>query len=316
MIRKKWNQLTEEEIIERCMDSIEETNLVATGGLKAQRVDVWKLARHNHAVNFRVHAFAASKMKLKSPQATFSVYPTGRISCMGADSYSKVCLATVKTIYATTCMMKRNGVFSRDELDDFVLRHMFVNNMVSTMMTFPINLALLKQLWPHLVVYTPQQPDGSGFPGASLKCKLIPGMPINTNIVMLIFGTGKINVTGSHSHEETIKVCRAVLELVLMQVRITDDSVRLEEPPVTIDTSVFSGEPFVTYARTQKRKRGRPRKVAVEFDDNSSDSDADIPEGIGNGTGKYYEDYFMDQQQEDEVAAALFNITQAANRFS
>lgn len=198
--------LGEEEVLRACMRELRATNFVATGALLlhgATSVDVAALARKHFGVSHNVDTFSAAVVRLVPPnRSTCSVYQTGTVGCMGATTGEDA----VAALQIFVRLLWRWGVKAS-------LCGVRVDNVVSSVMAFPLNLRKLQRRWSSMVRY-----NRDNFPGATLVCSHLPMTP-PTTVVMELFDTGKINMTGAKDLAEIQRAYDFVHKHVLVRIR-------------------------------------------------------------------------------------------------
>lgn len=242
--RRGWDAMSNEEVFQTCVKSIRKTNFVATGRLDVQRIDIIRIAKDHPGAMYHPFTFRALIERLASPRTMCSVYPTGMVACMGSKSPAEALLALQKYVHVLNCQ----GV-------PCTLINMKIDNVVSSVLAFPVDLHMLQQRWGHVVKFWPKK-----FPGASLDCS---GLPIDppTNIVMEIFKSGNINITGARTYEEVIRVYKWVHLSILEAIRIREgEAVRASAAGANFD--------YYDYPRYD----GAPG--FADDDDGSSDGDS------------------------------------------
>jgi transcription initiation factor TFIID TATA-box-binding protein len=211
--RRGWQAMSDEEVFRICFDSITTTNFVATGKLNVSSINVEEIAKRHPGAIFYVFRFAALINRLTWPRTACSVYPTGMVACMGAKTQTEAVLALHKYV----AILNIQGVPCR-------LVNLKIDNVVSSVLTFPVDLNMLLQKWGHVVKY-----EHENFPGATLDCS---GLPIDppTKIVMEIFESGKINITGARTRAEVERVYPYVHHNILVVIRIHPDATTAAAP--------------------------------------------------------------------------------------
>lgn len=187
---------------QRCLDRLVATNYVATVNLNVRDIDLQRIAQQQPACTYHRRTFAAMSFRLKNPRTTALIYPLGVMVCMGARTKASALFACQKYVRA---------------LNDFGVKCQMtgfkIDNVVSSTLSFPLDLKKCdKPEWSAFIRLTDR------FPGARLRCQFM-NLPIQTKIVMELFSSGKINITGGITLEEEKQVYEYVDEIVLQKLR-------------------------------------------------------------------------------------------------
>jgi TATA-box binding protein (TBP) (component of TFIID and TFIIIB) len=230
---------------------LRETNYVATGyiDLKGEKLDVGKLARTHFGVIHSPYKFSSARQILKYPRSAVSaMYKGSRISIMAGNSVPATHLAMVKAVY----MLRRMGI-PHARLTRVGIK---VNNVVcSAHVKEGISIPQLMEQWPAAVTYDPTK-----FKGARVSCSVL-GIE-GTNIVLQVYASGKVNVVGSRSFEESGRVWAPAYINVLSTVR----------PNVSQSGGARMG--LMRAPRRPKKTAPKPsqkKKAAAEGDDDMSE---------------------------------------------
>jgi TATA-box binding protein (TBP) (component of TFIID and TFIIIB) len=285
--RAGWAQMDDESRFRRCMESIKTTNFVATGALNERSVDVAWIAQNWPGANFHMITFAAVIIRLVHPHTTCSIYPTGTMACMGAKTEAEAALALHKIVRILNIIKL-----------PCELRSMKIDNVVASVLSFPINLRKLHQKWGHVVKYA------DNFPGATMNCAGL-GLDPPTKIVAEIFKSGKVNLTGAQNKAEIQRVCPVILHILEdVQIRPEDDDDDDEVGDVE--------EPRRSSAPVRPRKRCRRSGVGDEDDEDDDFFDAvryhfDDAEG-DDDEGDDEDDYVPPEYDQDFVEMQQLNM--------
>jgi transcription initiation factor TFIID TATA-box-binding protein len=154
-------------------------NIVSTVNLNC-RLDLKKIALHARNAEYNPKRFAAVIMRIREPRTTALIFSSGKMVCTGAKSEDESRLAARK--YAR--VIQKLGFPAR-------FTEFKIQNMVGSCdVRFPIRLEGL--------VLTHQQ-------FASYEPELFPGLiyrMVQPRIVLLIFVSGKVVLTGAKRREE------------------------------------------------------------------------------------------------------------------
>lgn len=270
--RAGWAQMDDESRFRRCMESIKTTNFVATGALNVRYVNVAAIAQQWPGANFHMITFAAVIIRLVHPHTTCSIYPTGTMACMGAKTELEAALALLKIVR----ILNKLGL-------ECHLQSIKIDNVVASVLSFPINLRKLHQKWGHVVKYA------DNFPGATMNCAGL-GLDPPTKIVAEIFKSGKVNLTGAQDKAEIQRVCPVILHI------LEDVQIRPEDDDPEGDEMLLTDAPLRKGARSRKR----PRSID-EYDEDDDIFDAVDDDGASDDSNDYvppeYDQDFVEMQQ-------------------
>jgi len=189
---------------------ITETNYVATGYVdlpKGRFLELHKWALQNLGMIYTHYKFSSGRRNLVYPPVSSSMYKGGRLSIMAASSPEATRLAMVKALVS----LRRMGMSDARLTSDGIR----INNIAcSAHIVEGIDLARLKESYPAAVTYVKKK-----FNGARLDTAIL-GIP-DTKIVLQIYASGKINVVGSKTLEESKRVFDIVRKLVLDKMKPT-----------------------------------------------------------------------------------------------
>jgi TATA-box binding protein (TBP) (component of TFIID and TFIIIB) len=189
---------------------ITETNYVATGYVKlpeGQFLELHKWALHNFGMIYTHYKFSSGRRNTVYPRVSSSMYKGGRLSIMAADSPEATRLAMVKALASLRRMGMPGARLTSGGIS--------INNIAcSAHIVEGIDLKRLKEAYPAAVTYVKKK-----FNGARLDTAIL-GIP-NTKIVLQIYASGKINVVGAKTLEESKRVFEIVRRQVLDKMKPT-----------------------------------------------------------------------------------------------
>ncbi|KAL6068657.1 Transcription factor TFIID, C-terminal, TATA-box binding transcription factor, variant 3 [Balamuthia mandrillaris] len=154
-------------------------NLVSTVNL-GTRLDLKEIALHARNAEYNPKRFAAVIMRIRDPKTTALIFASGKMVCTGAKSEEASRLAARK--YAR--IIQKLGFPAK--FMDFKIQ----NIVGSCDVQFPIRLEGLAYAHAHYCSYEPEL-----FPGLIYRM-------VQPKIVLLIFVSGKIVLTGAKVREE------------------------------------------------------------------------------------------------------------------
>lgn len=157
-------------------------NIVSTVNLVC-RLDLKKIALNARNTEYNPKRFAAAIMKIRNPKTTALVFSSGKMVCTGAKSEEDSKIAAKK--YAKT--IQNMGFKVR--FTDFKVQ----NIVGSCDCRFPIMLEKLSQSHKDFCHYEPEI-----FPGLIYRI-------LELKVVVLIFVSGKIVLTGARTREHIYK---------------------------------------------------------------------------------------------------------------
>jgi len=144
------------------------------------KLDLKKIAVGAKNTEFNPKRFAAAIMKIRNPKTTALIFSSGKMVCTGAKSEEESKLAAKK--FAKT--IKTMGFPVR--FTEFRIQ----NIVGSCDVGFTIRLQSLQHEFPDLANYEPEM-----FPGLIFRIR-------NPKVVILIFLSGKIVLTGAKSRKD------------------------------------------------------------------------------------------------------------------
>ncbi|PIA55327.1 hypothetical protein AQUCO_00800219v1 [Aquilegia coerulea] len=170
----------ENQVLEESRPDVAIVNIVSTVNL-ACKLDLNAIAQKACNAEYNPKRFDAVIMRIREPKTTALIFATGKMVCTGAKTEQDSKLAARK--YAR--IIQKLGFPAK--FKDFKIQ----NIVGSCDMKFPIRLESLATFHGAFTTYEPQL-----FPGLIYRMK-------NPNIVLLIFVSGKIVLTGAKAREET-----------------------------------------------------------------------------------------------------------------
>ncbi|KAL1923147.1 uncharacterized protein VTP21DRAFT_9523 [Calcarisporiella thermophila] len=162
-------------------------NIVATVNLDC-RLDLKTIALHARNAEYNPKRFAAVIMRIREPKTTALIFASGKMVVTGAKSEEDSRLAARK--YAR--IIQKLGFNAK--FTDFKIQ----NIVGSTDVKFPIRLEGLAYSHGHFSSYEPEL-----FPGLIYRM-------VKPKIVLLIFVSGKIVLTGAKVREEIYQAFQAI----------------------------------------------------------------------------------------------------------
>ena len=177
-------------------------NVVCTCNLGVQTVNLSELALMLQFVEFNPKKFAAATIRLKTPQTTALVFASGNIVCTGAKNALTARLACRKYIH----------IFQKNNIPVFFKNFKIQNIVASTDVGFPIDV---DKLGVDYGVYVSYEPDL--FPGLIFRTK-------NPKMVLLVFRSGKIVITGAKAIEDINNVFIYFFKNILMHYKDKGDN--------------------------------------------------------------------------------------------
>mmetsp|Transcript_18478 Transcript_18478/g.38748 ORF Transcript_18478/g.38748 Transcript_18478/m.38748 type:complete len:302 (-) Transcript_18478:135-1040(-) len=168
-------------------------NMSSTADLGV-RLDLKQIALRCRNTEFNPRRFAAVIMRLREPRATALLFSSGRMVVTGTKSSHNSSLATKKFAY----ILERVG-FQPQSYIDFK-----VQNIVGTVdVGFPIRLEGVVYAHPTFSSYEPEL-----FPGLIYRL-------VQPRVVLLIFVSGKVVITGAKKEEDLVEGLRKVYPVML-----------------------------------------------------------------------------------------------------
>ncbi len=170
-------------------------NVVASTKL-AEEFDLIKIESELEGAEYNKEKFPGLVYRVKSPRAAFLIFTSGKVVCTGAKN-----VADVRTVIANMAKTLESIGFDEVNLDPEI----HVQNIVASAdLKTDLNLnAIALGLGLENIEYEPEQ-----FPGLVYRIK-------TPKVVVLIFSSGKLVVTGGKSPEECeegVKIVRKQLE--------------------------------------------------------------------------------------------------------
>lgn len=167
-------------------------NIVATVDLDCGKLDLKKIAMHARNAEYNPKRFAAVIMRIRDPRTTALIFSSGKMVCTGAKSEKESRLAARK--YAR--VIQKLGWHAK--FKDFKIQ-----NMVGSVdVKFPIRLEKLMLSHPQFSSYEPEL-----FPGLIYRM-------VKPRIVLLIFVSGKVVLTGAKQRSEIDDAFQAIFPIL------------------------------------------------------------------------------------------------------
>ncbi|WIA36989.1 hypothetical protein OEZ86_008226 [Tetradesmus obliquus] len=155
-------------------------NVVATVDLGC-RLELKEIALHARNAEYNPKRFAAVIMRIREPKTTALIFASGKMVCTGAKSEAESRLAAKKYC----------RIVQRTGFDDVKMKEFKIQNIVGSCdVKFPIRLEGLAYSHGYFATYEPEL-----FPGLIYRMK-------EPKIVLLIFVSGKVVLTGAKKREE------------------------------------------------------------------------------------------------------------------
>lgn len=236
------NIYEEEEIKERhpneeeTYEDVRATNIVATGKLD-RKLDTRKIAEQVPGTIYHSADRGGLRIYLVDPSCSITIQSTGRVSVMGTKSIGETYLAFCKVIHLLR-MYSINVKASQQKIE--------INNFVSTGQIPPVNLILMAELKPFAVRY-----DHVRFAHAALVNVKELGYK-DSNVVMEVFQSGKVNIPGARSKQECKDVFEFCKKELFSKVRIRD--------------TVTTGATLLEYRPAKKIKFTQVNKEEVDME--------------------------------------------------
>lgn len=155
-------------------------NVVATIDLGC-KLDLKEIALQARNAEYNPKRFAAVIMRIREPKTTALIFASGKMVCTGAKSEQDSKLAAKKY-----CRIVQRTGFPDVKMKDFKIQ----NIVGSCDVKFPIRLEGLSMAHGYFATYEPEL-----FPGLIYRMK-------DPKIVLLIFVSGKVVLTGAKKREE------------------------------------------------------------------------------------------------------------------
>ncbi|KAK9681747.1 hypothetical protein RND81_10G025300 [Saponaria officinalis] len=166
-------------------------NIVSTVNLDC-KLNLQAIALHARNAEYNPKRFAAVIMRIRDPKTTALIFSSGRLVCTGAKTESDSKLAARK--YAR--IIEKLGYPA--SFKDFRIQ----NIVGSCDVRFPIRLELFQCICGEFAHYDPEL-----FPGLIYRM-------VKSKIVMLIFVSGKIVITGAKVREEIYSAFENIFPLI------------------------------------------------------------------------------------------------------
>jgi len=167
-------------------------NVVASASLD-QKIDLLAIMKVFRNVEYRPKQFPGLVFRLKKPKTATLIFGSGKMVCTGAKSEKLARSAVIKVVKE----LKANGIVILGK------PKIVIQNMVSSAnLHGKIDLETASDVMDN-VMYEPEQ-----FPG------LIYRMP-EPKVVMLLFASGKIVITGAKTEEQVHEAAKKINALLL-----------------------------------------------------------------------------------------------------
>jgi len=152
-------------------------NVVSTYSLGVRSVNLINLASQLPFVEFNPKKFAAATVRLKSPQTTALIFASGNIVCTGAKNEVESRLSCRKYV----------SILQKHNIPVYMKNFKIQNIVASVNIKMTIDTEKISQAYGIYVSWEPEL-----FPGLIFRT-------VNPKLVMLIFRSGKIVLTGAKS---------------------------------------------------------------------------------------------------------------------
>jgi len=167
-------------------------NVVASASLD-QKIDLLAIMKVFKNVEYRPKQFPGLVFRLKKPKTATLIFGSGKMVCTGAKSEKLAKSAVIRVVKE----LKTNGIIILGK------PKIVIQNMVSSAnLHGKIDLETASDVMDN-VMYEPEQ-----FPG------LIYRMP-EPKVVMLLFASGKIVITGAKTEEQVHEAAKKINTLLL-----------------------------------------------------------------------------------------------------
>ena len=178
----------------RMVSTINVENVVASTKL-AEAFDLPKIEAELEGAEYNKKKFPGLVYRVKAPRAAFLIFTSGKIVCTGAKN-----VEDVRTVIINLAKTLKSIGFEKINLEPEI----HVQNIVASadLKTFLNMNAIALGLGLENIEYEPEQ-----FPGLVYRIKL-------PKVVVLIFSSGKLVITGGKSPEE----CEEGVRIVRMQL--------------------------------------------------------------------------------------------------
>eukprot|EP00804_Cyclotella_cryptica_P020185 CCRYP_010885-RA/>CCRYP_010885-RA protein AED:0.28 eAED:0.28 QI:67/1/1/1/1/1/3/2272/282 len=208
-------------------------NMAATANLGV-RLDLKQIALRCRNTEFNPRRFAAVIMRLREPRATALLFASGRMVVTGTKCAHNSALATKKFAY----IIERVGFKPAAGID------FKIQNVVGTVdVGFPVRLEGVVFAHPTFSSYEPEL-----FPGLIYRLA-------QPRVVLLIFVSGKVVITGAKSEEHMVEGLRKVYPILLEFRKVNTSSALPGDAPRLNVAAAAGGN--ATQGKG-KGKRGRP----------------------------------------------------------
>ena len=174
----------------RMKSTINIENVVASTKL-AEEFDLIKIEAELEGAEYNKKKFPGLVYRVKAPKAAFLIFTSGKVVCTGAKN-----VEDVRTVITNMAKMLKSIGFEKIDLEPEI----HVQNIVASAdLKARLNLnAVALGLGVENIEYEPEQ-----FPGLIYRIK-------QPKVVVLIFSSGKLVITGGKSPEECVEGVRIV----------------------------------------------------------------------------------------------------------
>ena len=171
-------------------------NVVATAALK-QHIDLNSIVRVFPGVQYQPEVFPGLVYRLKKPKTATLIFSSGKMVCTGAKSERQA----KKTVMKVVNHLKRNGIVIVGKPDIQVQNIVASAGLGGTIDLEKVTYSLERTM------YEPEQ-----FPGLIYRME-------EPKVVILIFSTGKLVITGAKKEEEIYRAA-ATLQKTLEEKKL------------------------------------------------------------------------------------------------
>lgn len=168
-------------------------NIVSTANLNCQ-LNLHHISHHCQNVEYKPKRFAAAIMRIREPKTTALIFASGKMVCTGAKSEEMSESASKQ--YAKNIVKVGN---KEVKLTDFKIQNIVGSHDVG----FQIKLESLRRATEHLCTYEPEM-----FPGLIFRMQ-------DPKVVLLIFSSGKIVLTGAKKREQIYDAYQKIKVLLI-----------------------------------------------------------------------------------------------------
>ena len=174
------------------------TNCVSTFDLGVSPLNLERINQEFSNTRMDPHRFSAAIAKFINPSATLLLFRSGSVVCTGPKSP----LLSLEAVYALYCLLKRHNIPAE-------MRSFKIQNMVFVAMTKRgIDIARISTDYNSYVNYEPNLFPGCVLRLSDIRRKTARATSDATKIVINMFCSGKIVLTGAKSVQEAMQVHR------------------------------------------------------------------------------------------------------------